>query len=82
MTYLDLLHRIENKTNPQYVMFNGDLYEWISKNYSLNYNHDDYLADILDETDMVSKNCIWEVEVKKDEHETKTLGDIIAEKCF
>ena len=82
MTYLDLLHRIENKTNPQYVMFNSDLYKWDGKNYSLNYNSDDHITDILDEVGMVLRNCIWEVEVKKDEPETKTLGDIIAEKCF
>lgn len=82
MTYLDLLNRVKDGTQPKYVMLNDDIYVWGCYSYRLIYNDEQYLSEELDETAMISKNCIWEVEIKKDEPETKTLGDIIAEKCF
>ena len=83
MTYLDLLIRIKDGTQPKYVLYNNEVYVWHGCNYDGIYNDEMHITDILDECNMPTKNCIWEMKVEKDEEsEGKTLGDIIAEKCF
>ena len=85
MTYLDLLVRIKNNAQPKFVLFNNDLYRWSDFNYKN--DADEYISENLDEISMCTKNCIKAIKFVDDdelpdEPETKTLGDIIAEKCF
>lgn len=85
MTYLELLLRIKAKTQPPMVFFDNDFYKWCDFNYKN--DADECIAEYLDETAMVTHNCIKAVKIVEDdelpeEPETKTLGDIIAEKCF
>lgn len=55
MTYLELLIRIKQNTQPAAVEFNGDIYKWNGKNYKCGF---DYISGSLDEVVFGTKNCI------------------------
>lgn len=81
MTYLDLLIRVKQGVQPEFVEFDGDIYKWNGLNYKCGV---DYISDSLDEIEFGTKDYIkaLKYEDEENEPETKTLGDIIAEKCF
>lgn len=68
MTYLELLNRIKNGNQPEMILFKDEMYVWYETDY-LNYNSDNYLRNRLSETEMVSKNCIFEIRIV--EHEVE-----------
>lgn len=67
MTYLELLNRIKNGTNPKIVLFKDEMYTWCGTDYGLSYNSDDHIHDQLSETEMISTNCIFEIRIIGDE---------------
>lgn len=71
MTYLELLNRIKNGTQPEMVLFNDDLYVWYKTSYVLNYSHGDYLRGRLSDREMASKNCIFEIRIIGDEEDVE-----------
>ena len=63
MTYLELLNRIKNGTQPKIVLFKDEIYTWCGTDYGLSYNSDDHIHDQLSETEMISTNCIFEIRI-------------------
>jgi len=66
MTYLELLNKIKNGTQPEMVLFKDDMYVWCGTDYKLSCGHIGYICNRLRETEMVTKNCIFEVHIIKD----------------